>query len=164
MFYNINKQELSSKKLNRELLKNLGQILGKELNRELSRISLVPKAKELNRELVNSTFISNKELLHQIRNRYKVNKLVQVIIIIKTLKYYKLLLVYNSAKIELGDYKVINRQLYIAKRLFILDLLELKIRIIEKLYISRLARHVGRLVIYNKINAYYYQPRITDTI
>ena len=70
--------------------------------------------------------------------------------------HYKLLLVYRSIKIKLGDYKIVNNQLFIIKQLYIFNILELRIKIIEKLYIAKSVGYIEYIVIYYKLSSHYY--------
>ena len=60
----------------------------------------------------------------------------------------------NNLKLKLGDYYLYNRLLYINNRLYILDILELRIKIIKDIYDSSLEGYANKLLIYNKLSRY----------
>ena len=164
IIYNISEQETPGEELNRELLGDLRRPSGKELNKELSNINPIPKAEELNRESAEGIFISNKDLLLQIRDSYIIDKLAQAVIAAKEGGHYKLLPVYRSAKIKLEDCKIVNSQLFIIKQLYIPDILELRIKIIKKLHTAKPAGYIGYAVTYYRLSSYYYWPGMMDTV
>ena len=164
MIYNISKQKLSNKEFNKELLKDLERAISRELNNKLFIVDLALEANKSNKDLVKNAFINNNKVIQLLYKAYINNKIVQVILTIKEISNRKLFLFYKNAKIKLEDYEVFNNLLYIVKRLYISNNLELQIKIINKLYKSRLRGYKRKIVIYIKVSKYYYQLRIIDII
>ena len=70
----------------------------------------------------------------------------------------------NNFKLKLGDYYIYYKLLYVNKRLYVLNIFELRIKIIRDIYDISLEGHVDRLLIYNRLNKHYYWLRIIDSI
>ena len=56
----------------------------------------------------------------------------------------------------MNNYYLYNELLYVNNRLYILDILELRIKIIRDIYNSLLEDYINRLLIYNRLSRYYY--------
>ena len=164
MIYDMSEQENPGEESNEESLGDLGRPLGEESNEESPSANLVLEAEESNGESAEGTLVSDEGLLLQISDGYGVDELAQAVIAAKEAGHRKLPPIYGSAKIELGDCEVINRQLFVAKQLYIPDILELRTKIVEKLHMSKPAGHAGRAVTYHRLSSHYYWPGMTDTV
>ena len=62
----------------------------------------------------------------------------------------------NGIKIKLEDCEIYNDIFYVKKRVYVLNNVELKIKIIKKIYELLSKEYIKRLFIYDRINNYYY--------
>ena len=70
----------------------------------------------------------------------------------------------NNLKLKLSDYYLHDELLYINNRLYVLNIPELRIKIIRGIYNSSLEGYTSRLLIYNRLSRYYYWLRIMDSV
>ena len=62
----------------------------------------------------------------------------------------------NNLKLKLKDCYIYYELLYVNKRLYISNILELRIKIIKDIYNTSFEGHVDRLFIYNRLSKHYY--------
>ena len=62
----------------------------------------------------------------------------------------------NNLKLKLRNYHIHDELLYVNKRLYVSNVLKLRIKIIKNIYDISLKNHVDRFFIYNRLNKHYY--------
>ena len=136
-----------------------------ELLEESSSTVSKSSVKESNEESTGD-FITESNIITQVKNLYKKNKTLQRIMHVKMGGERKISqnLIKEELRIELEDYQVKNRMLYVRKKLYVFNVATLKIRIVKFIYDSLLDDHKERVSTYDRVSAHYYWLDMTSII
>ena len=122
--------------------------------------------KELNVKSKKTSAIETSNLLHQIKNAYEHDDVIQDIIQIKVSNQKKLPLniIKNNVKLELKNCKIHKNLLYVNDKFYISNDLNLRIIIIKNIHNTPLDKHANKSFIYDKLSRYYYWSRMINSI